>query len=318
MERQERFENIPKWEKMDKDMLANIFKKLDVVDVVMGASRVCITWFLASHNKTIWNTIKLNDFDSIVLDNSSNPHLQDNNNGRKHLYSLREILIEINNFSRAAPVDFFFNIDVLVEDLAIISDGFPNIRKLALRIQKIQNLNSFASSFSKWKNLQTLIITKITKDGDLNHELKAIAENCRNLTTIKIAYALDQELANIIAGKLSNLKSLSFRCTYVSVEAVKSLIIGLHNLKSLNLSHCVFTKRCNNGMMLATVGISPEDKSTILSIQKLETLKFCCSECTICRDVWNHPLNPQYHSNFGYKQWETDEMRSSSFRPTFI
>ncbi|KAF3598460.1 hypothetical protein F2Q69_00039285 [Brassica cretica] len=125
MERQERFENIPKWEKMDKDMLANIFKKLDVVDVVMGASRVCITWFLASHNKTIWNTIKLNDFDSIVLDNSSNPHLQDNNNGRKHLYSLREILIEINNFSRAAPVDFFFNVNtnVLVEDLAIISDG---------------------------------------------------------------------------------------------------------------------------------------------------------------------------------------------------
>ncbi|CAG7890724.1 unnamed protein product [Brassica rapa] len=253
MERQERFENMPKWEKMDKDMLANIFKKLDMVDVIMGASRVCITWFLASHNKTIWNTIKLNDFDSIVLDNSSNPHLQDNNNARKHLYNLKEILIEINKFSRAAPVDFFFNVNtnVLVEDLEIISNG-------------------------KWKNLQTLIITKITKDGDLNHELKAIAENCKNLTTIKVAYALDQELANIIVGKLPNLKSLSFRSTSVSVEAVKSLIIGLHNLKSLNLSHCVFTKRCNN-------------------------------------DVWNHPLNPQYHSNIGYKQWETDEMKEFEF-----
>ncbi|XP_048601966.1 putative F-box protein At4g11580 [Brassica napus] len=277
MERQERFENIPKWEKLDKDMLANIFKKLDMVDVIMGASRVCITWFLASHNKTIWNTIKLNDFDSIVLDNPSNPHLQDldNNNGGKHLYSLREILTEINKFSRAAPVEFFFNANtnVLEQDLAIISNGLPNIRKLALRMQKTQNLNSFTSSFSKWKNLQTLIIAKFTRDDDdLKHEFKAIAENCRNLTTIKITCTLDQELANIIVGKLPNLKSLSFRCTYVSVEAVKSLIFGLYNLKSLNLSHCIFLKRHNNGMMLAELGLSPEDKSIILSIQKLETL----------------------------------------------
>ncbi|KAF3598463.1 hypothetical protein F2Q69_00039286 [Brassica cretica] len=70
MERQERSENVPKWENMDKDMLVNIFKKLDVVDVIMGASRGCITWFLASHNKTIWNTIKFNDTDSIVVDNT--------------------------------------------------------------------------------------------------------------------------------------------------------------------------------------------------------------------------------------------------------
>ncbi|CAF2374911.1 BnaAnng15220D [Brassica napus] len=256
MERQERFENIPKWEKLDKDMLANIFKKLDMVDVIMGASRVCITWFLASHNKTIWNTIKLNDFDSIVLDNPSNPHLQDldNNNGGKHLYSLREILTEINKFSRAAPVEFFFNANtnVLEQDLAIISNG-------------------------KWKNLQTLIIAKFTRDDDdLKHEFKAIAENCRNLTTIKITCTLDQELANIIVGKLPNLKSLSFRCTYVSVEAVKSLIFGLYNLKSLNLSHCIFLKRHNN-------------------------------------DVGNHPLHPQYYINFGYKQWGTDEMKEFEF-----
>lgn len=75
MENQEGSENVPRWENMNKDILSNIFKKLDVVDVIMGASRVCITWFLASHNKTIWNTIKLNDLDSIILDNPFSPNL---------------------------------------------------------------------------------------------------------------------------------------------------------------------------------------------------------------------------------------------------
>ena len=118
MERQERFENIPKWEKLDKDMLANIFKKLDMVDVIMGASRVCITWFLASHNKTIWNTIKLNDLDSIILDNPLSPNLQASGSR----YQLRKILTEINKFARTVPNSFFFNVycSVAEEELVFL------------------------------------------------------------------------------------------------------------------------------------------------------------------------------------------------------
>lgn len=194
----------------------------------------------------------------------------------------------------------------------------PNIRKLALPIQKTQNLNSFASSFSKWKNLQTLIIAKFTEDDDLNHEFKAIAENCRNLTTIKFTCTLNMELANIIR-KLPNLERLSFRCTSVFVRALMSLILGLQNLKSLNISHCIFRKRCNNN---GTLRMLPEDKSLmqiILDTQKLETFKLCCSDCTICLDVWNHTRLPDYStsdsafSNFWNKQWKTDEFKEFEF-----
>ncbi|XP_013635372.1 PREDICTED: putative F-box protein At4g11580 [Brassica oleracea var. oleracea] len=304
---------------MDKDMLVNIFKKLDVVDVIMGASRVCITWFLASHNKTIWNTIKFNDTDSIVVDNTKQPTrvgLLDNNNGEKHRYQLREILIEINKFSRAAPVEFFFNVNsnVLEEDLAIISNGLPNIRKLALPIQETQNLNSLASSFSKWKNLKTLIIAKFANNDDLNHEFKTIAENCRNLTTIKLAYRLDHKLANIILGKLPNLERLSLRCTSVSIKAVKLLIIGLQNLKSLNLSHCLFTKPYFSiDVKSAIIGMSRTDELVQLGTQKLENFKVCFWDCTICLDVWKGSSDPRYYSNYEYKQWETDEIEEFEF-----
>ncbi|CAH2055241.1 unnamed protein product, partial [Thlaspi arvense] len=154
MERQEELGNVPRWEKMDKDILSNIFTKLDVVNVIMGASRVCITWFLASHNKTIWNTIKLNDIDSIIFDNPYGPYMQDNDRER-HRYQLKKILIEINKFGRTVPANFFFNVFsyVVEEDLAIISKGMPNIRKLALPMWKNLSLNSIQSAFSKWKNL---------------------------------------------------------------------------------------------------------------------------------------------------------------------
>ncbi|CAN6809358.1 unnamed protein product [Brassica oleracea] len=156
MENQEGSGNVPRWENMDKDILSNIFKKLDVVDVIMGASRVCITWFLASHNKTIWNTIKLNDLDSIILDNPFNPNIQASGSRCQ----LRKILIEINKFSRTVPNSFFFNVycNVAEEELAIISNGMPNIQKLALPMWTSLDINSIQSVFSKWQNLQTLII----------------------------------------------------------------------------------------------------------------------------------------------------------------
>ncbi|CAN7075882.1 unnamed protein product [Brassica oleracea var. botrytis] len=311
-------------------MLVNIFKKLDVVDVIMGASRVCITWFLASHNKTIWNTIKFNDTDSIVVDNTKQPT-------RVGLLVLEGASAPIqsrvrfalatrgftwaasrlpDHFARAAPVEFFFNVNsnVLEEDLAIISNGLPNIRKLALPIQETQNLNSLASSFSKWKNLKTLIIAKFANNDDLNHEFKTIAENCRNLTTIKLAYRLDHKLANIILGKLPNLERLSLRCTSVSIKAVKLLIIGLQNLKSLNLSHCLFTKPYFSiDVKSAIIGMSRTDELVQLGTQKLENFKVCFWDCTICLDVWKGSSDPRYYSNYEYKQWETDEIEEFEF-----
>ncbi|CAN6856051.1 unnamed protein product, partial [Brassica oleracea] len=225
MENQEGSENVPRWENMNKDILSNIFKKLDVVDVIMGASRVCITWFLASHNKTIWNTIKLNDLDSIILDNPFSPNLQASGSR----YQLRKILTEINKFARTVPNSFFFNVycSVAEEELAIISNG-------------------------KWQNLQTLIIhpfismtTTVREVSSV--ELQAIGENCRNLTTIKFTTMLSKDLANIIVCNFPSLERVSFRCNYVCIEASIALIIGLPNLKIFNLSHCIFTENTGPG-----------------------------------------------------------------------
>ncbi|KAL1211452.1 putative F-box protein [Cardamine amara subsp. amara] len=256
MESQEESGNVPRWEKMDKDILSNIFKKLDVVDVIMGASRVCVTWFLASHNRTIWSTIKLNDLDSIFLDNPYGKTMQDNDRVKRR-YHLRKILIEINKFGRTAPINIFFNVycNIIEEDLAILYNGMPNIIKLALPMWTTLNLNSIQSAFSKWKNLQTLILGAFKSQGDtLSLELQAIGDNCRDLTNMKFLSVLKEDLPNIIVCNFPSLERLSFRCC---TEASTTLINGLPNLKILNLSHCIFMKPSGIGESHYRLGMKP-------------------------------------------------------------
>ena len=50
---------VTKWESLDRDILALIFSKLSLKDFTIHASRVCISWFIASHNITLWNTVDL-------------------------------------------------------------------------------------------------------------------------------------------------------------------------------------------------------------------------------------------------------------------
>ncbi|KAH0890857.1 hypothetical protein HID58_053286 [Brassica napus] len=280
MENQEGSGNVPRWENMDKDILSNIFKKLDVVDVIMGASRVCITWFLASHNKTIWNTIKLNDLDSIILDNPFNPNIQASGSR----YQLRKILIEINKFSRTVPNSFFFNVycNVAEEELAIISNGMPNIQKLALPMWTSLDINSIQSAFSKWQNLQTLIIQpfiSMTVREVSSVELQAIGENCRNLTTMKFTAMLSKDLANIII---------------------------------FNLSHCIFTQNTGTGKS-CILGMRHKDELAQAGTKKLVGFMVCCSDCTICQYVWKHANNPnRYGLEFRYvkkERWKTDEIK---------
>lgn len=69
METTNSLENITDWENMDRNILAKIFGMLNVVDIIMGASRVCVSWFLASHNRTLWKSVNLANLKSIISDN---------------------------------------------------------------------------------------------------------------------------------------------------------------------------------------------------------------------------------------------------------
>ncbi|CAF1720090.1 unnamed protein product [Brassica oleracea] len=196
----------------------------------------------------------------------------------------------------------------------------PNIQKLALPMWTSLNINSIQSAFSKWQNLQTLIIhpfismtTTVREVSSV--ELQAIGENCRNLTTIKFTTMLSKDLANIIVCNFPSLERVSFRCNYACIEASIALIIGLPNLKIFNLSHCIFTENTGPGRQSRSciIGMRPRDELVQAGTKKLVRFMVCCSDCTICQDVWKHANNPnRYGLEFRYvkeERWKTDEIK---------
>lgn len=62
MDKADSSRQVSKWKTLDRGILSVIFRKLSVEDLTMGASGVCISWFLAVHNKSLWNTVDLDTF----------------------------------------------------------------------------------------------------------------------------------------------------------------------------------------------------------------------------------------------------------------
>ncbi|KAG7535374.1 F-box-like domain superfamily [Arabidopsis thaliana x Arabidopsis arenosa] len=164
-------EQDPKWENLSGDILGVIFGKLEMMDVTMGASRVCTSWFLAAQNSTLWNTINLvvsheNSFfynprvDPLDLgmdirkrdrQNALNiglyfsPYAPQYRQIKEGQNNLRNLLIEITKLSCTAPRNLFFNLYSYIQDkeLVLAAERMPNVEKLVLPMWSSLSENSF-------------------------------------------------------------------------------------------------------------------------------------------------------------------------------
>jgi hypothetical protein len=51
----------PNWLELPRDITANILKRLDVVDILIGASSVCSLWWTICMDPFMWRTIIMNN-----------------------------------------------------------------------------------------------------------------------------------------------------------------------------------------------------------------------------------------------------------------
>ncbi|EFH50959.1 hypothetical protein ARALYDRAFT_352229 [Arabidopsis lyrata subsp. lyrata] len=324
MEKADSSREDSKWATLDRNILAIIFDKLDIMDITMGASRVCIYWFLVSHNITLWNTIDLSKFQhkgkNVIykyrVDDEVEEALRFSNLLIKmsHFFfnfcevkgiKLRNLLIEITKLSRTAPKNLFFNFysNIKKQDLMFVAERMPNIEKLALPVSwsLCNAVNSFRFAFSQWKNLKTLIMAH--NDFFIwpyTFEFRVVGENCSNLNNLKIMGYLDNKDAVEIVRYLQSLKRLSLQCSLVTVEGVLSLIRGLENLVIFNVTHCKY------------LDYNPITMNIIVqaATQKLEKFIICSeNDCKVCKD---RPNVLRLHG-FYEKSWCNDEIKELEF-----
>ncbi|KAG7552795.1 F-box-like domain superfamily [Arabidopsis thaliana x Arabidopsis arenosa] len=332
MENLDSLGEVSKWADVNRDILELIFNKLDLMDITMGASRVCISWFLASHKRTLWNTVdltKLQELDisnSFVFKSKVRPifyykHPVDDDEGlSKNLLtkiisrffhdffevqggiSLMNLLIEISKLSRMTPKNLFFNFNSYLQEngLKFAAEKMPNIERLALPIWCYQTKNSSRFAFSQWKNLKTLIVAH-EHSFTGTFEFQAVGESCSNLTNLKYLGHLEDYKAIEMVRYLHSLKRLSFRCSLISNLAVYRLIIGLRNLTILNVSHC----KLPHDLLPMAKSIGGYVITT--AIQKLEKFIRCPQDCRICKD--RCPFSWSYLA----EDWRNDEIKELEF-----
>ncbi|KAG7552792.1 hypothetical protein ISN45_Aa06g033760 [Arabidopsis thaliana x Arabidopsis arenosa] len=301
------------------------------MDITMGASRVCISWFLASHIKTLWNTVDLTKLQELDVSRSFNfkdeekpiffyKHRVDDDEGLTNLLtkiiswffldlyevqggiSLMNLLIEITKLSRMTPKNLFFNFNSYIQEngLKFAAEKMPNIEKLALPIWCYQTEKSLRFAFSQWKNLKTLIIAHEHSYTGI-FDFKAVGESCSNLTNLKYLGHMEEYKAREIVPYLQSLKRLSLRCSLVSYEAVYWLIIGLQNLTMLNVSHC-------KNSYFHPITRSRDDFVITTATQKLEKFIICPQDCRICKD---HQCC--YSWSYLAEDWRNDEIKELDF-----
>ncbi|KAL0711951.1 hypothetical protein Bca4012_018929 [Brassica carinata] len=275
MDKADSSRQVSKWETLDRDILSVIFRKLNVEDLTMGASGVCISWFLASHHKSLWNTID--------LDNETSKSLRN-----------------ITKFSRNVPVNLVFGCCSSLDDESLVfaAASMPNIEKLVLPRWCYLSNNSFGFAFSQWKNLKTLIVAH---DDPLleTFEFQVVGENCSNLTNLKYLGFLGKKIAEQIVSHLKNIKRLSLQYAYVSRPGVLLLTTGLQNLAILNISHC---KEFDD----ETVTM---DHIVQAATQKRVKFILCSDNCTGCRNErWFEGF-----ASYGSESWRNDEIKELEF-----
>ncbi|XP_013743763.2 putative F-box protein At4g11580 isoform X2 [Brassica napus] len=304
-----------KWENMDRDILVKIFEKLNVIDVTMGASRVCISWFLASHEKSLWKTINLTNLQRVDFSHPRLPNSRvEDEKVNEHVYRCNTVLFESTKFSSTVPINLFFNYDTYLtdEDLIDAAQRMPNIRKLVLPRWCHLSENSYQFAFRQWKNLQTLIIDQRHTSLTWRHKIQASGENCINLTNFKTLGCLNEVVVEEIVRCFPNLKKLSLRfCDIIDIGRVLPLITSLKNLTTLNLSHCRFLQRG------ACIIGSRELDNILCEIAryKCETLIMLCSyvDCKSCKDARKDSYVIVRLHAFFEKNWRNDEIEEFEF-----
>ncbi|KAL0711950.1 hypothetical protein Bca4012_018928 [Brassica carinata] len=275
MDKADSSRQVSKWETLDRDILSVIFRKLNVEDLTMGASGVCISWFFASHHKSLWNTIDLDKFREadkdlrlkelrlrIVFTESYKSSVT---------FETSKSLRNITKFSRNVPVNLVFGCCSSLDDESLV----------------------FAAT-SQWKNLKTLIVAH---DDPLleTFEFQVVGENCSNLTNLKYLGFLGKKIAEQIVSHLKNIKRLSLQYAYVSRPGVLLLTTGLQNLAILNISHC---KEFDD----ETVTM---DHIVQAATQKRVKFILCSDNCTGCRNErWFEGFG-----SYGSESWRNDEIK---------
>ncbi|KAK6935358.1 F-box domain [Dillenia turbinata] len=221
------------WSYMVKDILVKAFLYLDIVDLVVGASRVCRSWNLAAQDPYLWRTVDLSLLNPARLANL-----------RMWVdMPFPEMCVRIMKGALCLSCNgvtcLIFKYGMCLSDHHFIyaAERSPNLKRLVLPYWNQLTESGFSHAVQKWERLESMTIEFVCNPPSA---FEALGAHCKNLSSIKILYPFDWGYASAMCAFLPKLKVVSLQSSMVTKDALVLILDQLEHLEVLNLSHCLF------------------------------------------------------------------------------
>ncbi|PIA39221.1 hypothetical protein AQUCO_02700417v1 [Aquilegia coerulea] len=235
-----------RWEDLPMEILTNIFKRLDVWDLIFLVPLVCRWWSSASMDPTCWMVLDLRLYANYYYDNV----FEGNNRIRNYEYHVREVIrAAVNRAGKHIlhlifPCNYHFSDELLI----YISERSPRLKRLVL--PSFPEIDGTSKVLRNWSQLEAIsgwfpIRGRGYSHVNLKDILDQIGVNCKKLTELRLHGEIHGPDAIAIATNIPKLEFLDISMSNLSQVALSYLLENCRQLKHLNISHCNQVEEAN-------------------------------------------------------------------------
>ncbi|CAJ2640785.1 unnamed protein product [Trifolium pratense] len=209
------------WLELPREITANILERLDVVDILIGASSVCSLWWKICMDPFMWRTIIMNN-----------------------ICFTSNVMVEICYSAVERSCGQLEDIEIVsfcTDDLLIyIADRGSNLRRIRLTECQYISYNQFSEVANKFPLLEELDISFSNLSED---SLEVIGRCCPHLKSLKFSrmfytYIKGDDDAFAIAKTMPKLRHLSMSGNLLTNVGLDAILDGCPLLESLDLQNC--------------------------------------------------------------------------------
>ncbi|KAG2330732.1 hypothetical protein Bca4012_019673 [Brassica carinata] len=213
------------WAELPSDLTSSILRRLDSIDILENAQKVCTSWYRVCKDPAMWRKIDIFNF----LDKGHNLEIMCRHAVDRSQGGLLEIDI------------WCLGTDSLIN---YVADSSSNLRSLKLALISPITIEGLTEALRKLPLLEELEVFEITMWGDY---LKVAGQFCPKLKTLKLncfrsglgtPLHVSDDDALAIAETMPGLRFLQLFANGLTDAGLKAILDNCPDLEHIDLGHC--------------------------------------------------------------------------------
>ncbi|KAK8918815.1 hypothetical protein KSP39_PZI021404 [Platanthera zijinensis] len=213
-----------RWEDLGIDLLALIFSRVGIADLIAGVPYVCSSWWRAAREPFCWRSLDFREWDDISrrLGCERDCHIDCDD-------LLVHAIISSEEFIDSVHLPYFADIF----DLEHLSNKCPELLYFSIENPDL-SVDEFCKHIGKFKFLNGMAVDQSL----ICHQvLQLVNQCCEYFSELEVfSDEMDKQMASIICECLPKLRKLLITNCRVSRDAILTLLGGLKEIEYLDIS----------------------------------------------------------------------------------